>query len=88
MYYVQDIYCVINDSNLLLDNEERSFLEKFSDEMVRFSKKTEANYSQNKALMSAFHKLIDSGLFLRYLQILLKRDSYTVDNFYDKMDNE
>ena len=88
MDYVQEIYSVLNDSNLSLSGEERTILSKFSDEIVRFKPKSETDYIHNKDLKNAFHKLIDSDLFYRYLQILLRRDSYSWENFWKKIDNE
>lgn len=88
MDYVQDLISVLNDSNLLLEGEECSILKKFSDEIVGFHDKSNTNFAQNIALMNAFKKLIESGLFLRYLNILLNRSNYTMENFYRRMDEE
>ena len=82
------MYSVLNDSNLSLENEERAILSQFSDETVGYSEKTGTDYTQCTNLKNAFHKLINSNLFLRYLKILLNRDSYSFENFYNRMDVE
>ena len=88
MDYIQELYSVLNDSNLSLTDKESSILEHYSDEKVYFEKESGTNYTQNKDLKSALHKLIDSGLFFRYIEIILKRDTYSMDNFFNKMDEE
>ena len=88
MDYVQEMYSVLNDSNLSLEGEEGTILSQFSDETVGFIEKTGTNYTQNADLKNALHKLIDSNLFLRYLKILLNRESYSFEKFYNRMDIE
>jgi len=88
MDYLQEIYSVLNDSSHSLCEEERAILGKFSDEIVRFKPESGTEYIHNIDLKNALHKLIDSELFYRYLQILLGRDSYSWDKFHERIDNE
>lgn len=88
MDYIQEIYSVLNDSSLSLEEEERSILFNFSDEIVRFKTESRTKYIHNIDLKNAFHKLIDSELFYRYLQIILGRDSYSWEKFHERIDNE
>lgn len=88
MEYIQELLSVMNDSNLSLNDKESAILKQFSDEKVNFMKESGTNYIHNKDLKNALHKLIDSGLFFRYFEIILKRDSYSTDNFFKKMDDK
>ena len=88
MDYVQELCSVLNDSSLNLEGDEESVLQQFTDEFVGLHERTNMDYASNEALKKALHKIIDSNLFYRYLGIISRRDSYTMENLYRRMDTE
>lgn len=89
MDYIQEMISLTNDSNLNLEKEERETLISFTDEMVKFCPLTNVNYiNNNETLKKALIKIVDKGFFIKYFEILMKRNEYTMSDFSERMDTK
>lgn len=88
MDYIQEMISLSNDSILDLEKTERAILVSFTDDMVKFGSKSDQNYYQNEDLKKALHKIIDNNMFIRYYEILMRRNEYSMKDFSERMDKK